>query len=173
MRARCLSSILLAALAMALVAGCGGSSGSSGSTAAEAPAGPTELTKAQFIAKADAICAATNDSESALRGSFEELQRSQAPTAQRELGEAMSALARDGAKESEEIRALVPPKKDAKEVERLIAKEESANAVAAEAAAALEAGNAAKFYGLLESISAQGAVAQGFAEGYGLRVCGQ
>jgi hypothetical protein len=170
-----LALIIAATLALGLLAGCGGGGDSTDggdSTAAEV-AGSTELSKAEFIARADGICEATNEADAPQQKNFEELQKSEGPDAEHELGESMNALASAGQAETKEIRALVPPKKDAAEVERILDKEESALSVAAEAATALEKGDAERFYGLLESISAQSAVAQGFAEGYGLKVCGQ
>jgi hypothetical protein len=170
-----LALIVAAVLVPALLVGCGGggdSTGGGGSTAAEATA-PTELSKAEFIAQADSICEASNKAEAPEQKKFEELQKSEGPNAEAELGASMNALASAGQAETKEIRALVPPKKDAAEVKRLLDQEEAAVTTAAEAATALEEGDGEKFYGLLESISAKSAVAQGFAEGYGLKVCGQ
>jgi hypothetical protein len=167
--------VIVAALALALLAGCGGSgdsTGGSASTSAE-PAGATELSKAEFIAQADGICEAANKSEAPLQKKFEGLQNAEGPNAEAELGESMTALASAGQAETKEIRALVPPKKDAAEVKRILDSEDAALATAAEAATALEEGKPEAFYGLLEAISAKSAVAQGFAEGYGLKVCGQ
>jgi rubrerythrin len=167
--------VVAAVLAVALLGGCGGggdSTGGSGSTSAE-PTGSTPLSKAEFIAQADGICEAANESQAPLQKKFEGLQKAEGPNAEQELGESMTALASAGQAETKEIRALVPPKKDAAEVKRLLDSEEAALATATEAATALEEGKAETFYGLVEAISAKSAVAQGFAEGYGLKVCGQ
>jgi rubrerythrin len=167
--------VVAAVLVLALLAGCGvggDSTGGSGSTSAEA-AGPTKLSKAEFIAQADGICKATNETQAPLQKQFEQLQNAKGPNAEKELGESMTALASAGQAETKEIRGLEPPKKDAAEVKRLLDSEEAALSVAAEAATALEEGDPETFYGLLETISAKSAVAQGYAEGYGLKVCGQ
>jgi rubrerythrin len=167
--------IVATALALAFLAGCGGGGDSTGaSSSASAETGrPAELTKAEFIAQADGICEATNESEEPLQKEFEQLQNAKGPHAETELGESMTALASAGQGETKEIRALVPPKKDAAEIKQILDSEEAALSTAAEAAAALEEGEPETFYGLLEAISAKSAAAQGYAEGYGLKVCGQ
>lgn len=58
-----------------VLAGCGSSSGGSSSATGAATGGGGELTKAEFVARADAICEATKTKQEPLRRELEQVAR--------------------------------------------------------------------------------------------------
>jgi hypothetical protein len=173
----CIAAIA-AVLCAAAVAGCGGGStrttaatvtrASSPSTAA-VPAAPT---KAQFIARADAICARTNaklkpvqQHLSALARQSESAIESEGPTAFRQG----AAITREGIAQ---LQALSVPTGDVATVQKIITALDDEAADIDNIAAATAHGEGSAIEAAKRAEQTTKATYQGLAQGYGLKVCG-
>ena len=139
--------VLLTAL---LLAGCGGS-------------GDDRLTKSEFIAEADAICAKGRDHSKALPE----------PTTYAELAEYIRKGISIQDHDVAEIRKLKPPKNDAQDVELMLEQVERLNAAFDRLQAAAEKGDAKGVVRRSTDVRRANRAAARRARQYGLRVCGQ
>jgi hypothetical protein len=158
--------MLVGALAIAVIAGCGGgsdSSSTSGESTSSGDGGGSSISKAEFIKKADAICAKGSETANEEAEEFAEDNNvdTENPTPE-QLEEVVSDVVAPNIQiEAEEIAALGAPQGDEAEVEAIV------NSVE-EAVSALE-GDPSKV-GEGESPLAE---ATKLAKSYGLKNCGE
>ncbi len=164
-------------LPVAVVAGCGGTSTSTTIAATRAsapttPATPAGPTKAQFIVRADAICARTNAKLKPVQGRLAALARgseltieSAGATALRQGG----AITREGIAQ---LQALLVPQGDASTVQKIITALDDEAADIDNMAAATAGGEASAIEAAKRAAQTTKATYQGLAQGYGLKVCG-
>ena len=153
-------------------AGCGGSSTST-ATQTVTVGHTQELTKAEWIAKADAICAETQEETAPLKAEANALKEApeNASTYQK-LAEVLKAGTASIPKETTALRALEPPSGDQGIIQKMIGTVE-ANATLGESMAdALENSDLGRFEALNEQAKENTIKAKGLAQGYGLKVCG-
>lgn len=150
MRKQRVTLIAVAALSITVLsASCGESSG--------------RLSKAEFIAKADAICATGRSEIKALPNprTYAELPayiRKALPIQRRDIAE---------------IRKLKPPKRDQREVELMLERVDRTNEAFESLRAGVESGDAAEANRAYAEVMRTNDDATRRAERYGLRVCGQ
>jgi hypothetical protein len=177
-----LAPLTLVALLVAL-AGCGSSSSSSSTPATDAAAsGEATLTKAEFIAKADALCEATKAKGEPLRKKLEELARKVraeeqsrggiSDSGRRELAQALERIGAIAEAGLRELRALGAPRADATRLEAIFQKSESAFAASNAYAAALENHEDAKAQAVAEKGDAETRETASLAKQYGFKACG-
>jgi ABC-type Na+ efflux pump permease subunit len=145
-----LLTVAVALVTVAIAAACGG--GSAG-----------ELTKDQWIARADAVCAAL----------AEELQAVPEPRTPVEIGEAGRQVFEIASRRLAELRDLPPPAADAAAIDEMLDAFEKVVTVSRQFTEAIAAGDeeaAAELFPQLEHRSRE---AEGLAEAYGLHVCGK
>jgi hypothetical protein len=157
--------------ALVVATGCGGGS-STTTVTTSAPAAASPPTKAQFVARADVICAQANANikpvtqhvEAITHGSESEIE-AEAPGALRRAG----ALTRDGITRLE---ALPIPTGDAATVRKIL---DALNDQAADIdniATAIGSGDASAVEAAKQAAERSKATYRGLAQGYGLKVCG-
>lgn len=179
---------LIPILVLAIVAlgGCGSSSstssGGSTSSADTAVGEEGSLTKAEFIAKADALCEASKAKRDPLQAKVEEL-------AQKARGEeSATGTVSDGTREElaktldrivaiaeaslSQVQGLGPPETDASQLEAIFQITESAFAQSRAYAEALEGHEDAKAQAIAEKGDAETRETASLANQYGFEVCG-
>jgi hypothetical protein len=160
--------------AAALIVGCGG--GSSGGTTAGGAPESSGVTKAGFIEEADAVCAEYQSEVAPIKAELEAREKvpdPESPQNEKKLGELLNQAIADAEGQLESIHELGPPKADAATIEKMLDTAGEGNALGLEAAAALEAGETARFGELAKEVEATNNRAKGMAEAYGFKVCGQ
>lgn len=169
--------LILAGLLVVLTAfvGCGGSD--SDSTAAETTAAPSgeELTKAEFIEQADAICEDHASERADLQGQAAELANevnAGNDQAREELADLLSEAAGSAAAEYDELQSLTPPSSDAARIETMLSTAVGQVGLTEEAAEALREKDYKAFAELTVQTGKVKAKATGIAVAYGLEVCG-
>jgi hypothetical protein len=159
--------VIAAMLLVVAITGCGG--GSTSTTAATVPAAPA---KAQFIARADAICARTNAKLKPVQQRLAALARESESTV--ETGE--SAALRQGATITREgiaqLQALTVPPSDAATVKKIITALDDEAADIDTMASATASGEASAIEAAKRAEQTTKATYGGLAQGYGLNICG-
>jgi len=140
--------------ASAVGAGCGG--GGSGG-------GGGGITKAEFVKRADAVCAKASADVNALG----------TPKSIRDLGRLSDKAKGIAAKEVADVRALGAPKGDETQVRAMLAAVERSIAVIGRVAEAAKAGNSAKVQQILTEAQTDTERARRLAQAYGLKRCAQ
>jgi hypothetical protein len=132
-----------------------------------------ELTKAEWIAKADAICAATKEETAPLKAEANALKEApeNASTYQK-LAEVLKAGTASIPKETAALRALEPPSGDQEIIQKMIGTVEANATLGDSMADALENSDLERFEALNEQAKENTTKAKGLAQGYGLKVCG-
>ena len=170
-----LAPIFLAALVV--MAGCGSSSSSDNGGNTEA-----SLTKAEFIAKADALCEASKAKQEPLRTKIEDAARkargeeqsrgSISDSTRRELAQTLEQVVAIAEADLSQVQALGQPQADANQLEAIFQKTESAFVASRAYAAALENHEDAKAQAVAEKDNAETSDTAGLAKQYGFKVCG-
>ena len=148
---------------MLLLVGCGSSSSSSGPT------------KAQYVAKADAICSAAGAKTAPLISKLVAGGASLASgsaSGARELAPVLAKLHDEAAASLAQLRALKQPKGEAAKIESYLSPLTNVVAAAGQAAASLRAGQAAPALGLLGQVQSDAQQATSAAQAYGVAPCG-
>lgn len=155
---------IAASLAVAvLVAGCGSSK----------PSGPT---KAEYVAKADAIC---NAAKARTEPLVKELTTAGArlatggPSFAREVAPVVQHLREEAEASLKKLRALKRPKGESAAIERLLTPLGSVVAAAGQAEADLKAGQGAQALALLAQVQPDAEAASKAAKAYGVAPCGE
>lgn len=179
-------------LAVAAIAGCGGSSGassdpsgssSSSSDTSSAPAGSTSstqeetgdgpLTKSEFIAQADDICATIQKEGAPVEARFQQLSKAAKNASDfKKVADLVRELVGYSAKGIEQIQELEPPVADQGTIDIYAGTVNSRVSTGKEFADALEAGEQEKVNSLGERGSAIGEEVEQMANSYGFKVCG-
>lgn len=167
--------VLAAAVFGALVAlaGCGGSDSSSTETVAVQSG--EALSKAEFIEKADAICADWKPEREALQEQAEGLIRginAGSDDARAELSELLSEATENAGQELSEIRQLSPPAADRSTIDSMLSTAAVQVALSEEEADTLRYREFAAFGSAARRAGAAKAKASAAARSYGLEVCG-
>jgi hypothetical protein len=172
----------MSALTAALVAGCG----SSGTTsvpetattrpATSVPAAPAP-TKAQFIAKADAICAAGNGShadaeQKKIDAAVRADQTNDTPAARDAVATGLEAEVAIANPLLDRLRALTPPTADRVVVSRYLAVMASQINLVDQLSTAIAGDDAATVTTVSQQVTDGKANLNGLAQGYGFKVCG-
>lgn len=134
------------AVALVILAGCGSSARNSSSATDAATSGGGSLTKAAFIAKADALCEASKAKQGPQRKKLEEV--------------------------TLKVQAFGVPKADAAQLEAIFRKTESAFEASLAYGAALEQREDAKAQAIAEKADAETRETAVLAKRYGFKVCG-
>lgn len=167
---------------LVVLAGCGSSSSSS-SSATDAGAGEAgTLTKAEFVAKADAICEATKAKQEPLRQKVEEVARKARGEEQanggitdgtrRELAQALGRIVAMSEASQSRIQALGIPQEDAGQLEAIFQKVESSFESSLAYGAALEKHEDAEAQAVAEKANTETHETAELAKQYGFKVCG-
>jgi hypothetical protein len=164
---RRVSTLALAAVALAAclaLAACGGSSSKKATT----PPAPTGLTKAQYIAQADPICAAAKRRAPtkrilALIGQF--------PTPTKEIARLLRKTAVIVKEVTAQLNALQPPSADRAAIARWIAQGAAIGPLLTKAAGQVSRGDLVAAIGSQQDINAATVEPTTFAKSYGLRDC--
>jgi hypothetical protein len=181
-------SLLIFALVLAAVgfSACGSASSTSpgGSTSSTDTAASDEgsLSKAEFVARADALCAAAKTKQEPLRTKLGQVAR-KARGEEREQGTVSNGTRAELAQTLDQIVAIAEadrsrleglgmPQTDAPQLEAIFQKLESAFAVSRAYAAALEAHEDARAQAVAEKGNAETRETASLASRYGFKVCG-
>ncbi len=171
-----LSCIVAAALLyLAALAGCGG--GSTSTTAAtvtrvpspSTSAVPAAPTKAQFIARADAICART---DAKLKPAKKRLGAVENVVGSKEGAAALRQAASITREGIAQLQALTVPQGDAATVQKVITALDDEAADIDNMASAAAAGEASAIEAAKQAMQTTKATYDGLAQGYGFKVCG-
>ncbi len=176
---------LILVLALAL-GGCGSSSSTSpDSSTSSSDTTATDggsLPKAEFIAKADALCAASRAKQEPLRTKVDELAQKArgeegaagtvSDNTRVELAETLEQIGAVGEASLSQVQSLGPPDADASRLEPIFQKVESAFAASRAYAAALENHEDAKAQAVAEKASAETQESAALSKQYGFKVCG-
>lgn len=172
--------LLVFVAALIGLAGCGSSS--SGRSATDvAAAGEDALTKAEFVAKADALCGASKAKQEPLREKLEEVtlrareeEQGEGITdgTRRELAQTLGEIVSTAEASQSRVRALGAPKGDAGQLEAIFQKTESAFEASLAYGAALEQRQDAKAQAIAERANVVTRETAGLAKRYGFEVCG-
>lgn len=173
---------LILVIALVVLAGCGSSSGSSSSSTEAGTGGEGAPTKAEFVAKADAICEAAKVRQEPLRKRLEEVARKArgeeqssggiTDGARRELAQALGRIVAMSEASQSRIQALGIPKEDAGQLEAIFQKVESSFESSLAYGAALEGHEDAKAQAVAEKANTETHETAVLAKQYGFKVCG-
>jgi hypothetical protein len=173
---------LIIAVVLVGLGGCGSSSGDSNSASDAAGSEEGSLTKAEFVVKADALCEASKAKQEPLRKKLEAVTRKARGEEQsdegltdgtrRELAETLGRIVAVGESNLSRIQAVGPPKADARQLEAIFQKTESAFGASLAYGAALEHHEDAKAQAIAEKANAETRETAVLAKRYGLKVCG-
>ncbi|MGN6215935.1 MAG: hypothetical protein ACTHN7_03120 [Solirubrobacterales bacterium] len=168
---------LILVVALVFLAGCGSSSGDSSS----ATDGAGSLTRAEFIARADALCEVARAKQEPLRRQLEEVTRRARDEEQgggltdstrRELARTLGRIVAMAEASEAQLQALKFPKADAAQLEAIFQKTESAFGASLAYGAALEQREDAKAQAIAEKANAETGETAALAKRYGFKVCG-
>jgi hypothetical protein len=149
-------------VALAVLAGCGSSSSS-------AP------TKAEYVAKADAICKAAGEKTAPLVTKLESSAgaiASGSATVAREVAPVLVKLHEVGASSLSQLRALKEPTGEKAAIEKYLSPLTNVVAAAGQAASSLGAGQPSAAFGLLAQVESDAQQATSAAGAYGVAPCG-
>jgi hypothetical protein len=163
--------------------GCGSSSSEGSSSATDAVrSGEGALSRAEFIAKADALCEASRTKQEPLRKKLEEVAREarseeQDPegltdSTRRELAQTLGQLVAMTEASQAQVQALGPSQADAGQLEAVFQKTDSAFEASLAYGAALENHEDAKAQAIAERANAETRETAALAARYGFKVCG-
>lgn len=171
--------LLLFAVAL-ILAGCGSSSSESSATDGAASGG--SLTKAEFVAKADALCEDSRAKQGPLRKKVEEVTRKArgeelgsggiTDGTRRELAQTLGKIVATAEASQSRVQALGVPEANADQLEAIFQKTESAFAASLAYGAALEQHEDAKAQAIAEKANGETRETAVLAKQYGFRVCG-
>jgi hypothetical protein len=154
-----------------LAAGCGGSSSSSTKTVTVQQSEP--LTKAQFIAQADAICQASQEDIQPLATRYRKVAKAARRSDQfQEVADVLHQLTGRAKEELTQLRELEPPTADQEVINNLLTTVDSQVTITDIYAEAVENEDQSQISTLADQITSVSAKARGMAQGYGLKVCG-
>lgn len=174
---------LPALVALAVLAGCGSSSESSTPTSEGATSAEGSPSRAEFIARADALCAASKAKQAPLRRRVEtEARRARAEeeagggevsdATRRELALTLKRILAMAETGLSRVRSLEPPAADAEQLEPIFERTESAFDSSRAYGEALEGHEDARAQALAEKGNAETSETAVLAKRYGFRVCG-
>jgi hypothetical protein len=168
---------LIFVIALAVLAGCGSSGNSSPATGGEGA-----LTKAEFVARADAICEASKAEQEPLRPKLEEVARRARDEEQgtggitdgtrRELALALGRIVAMSEASQSQIQALGIPKEGAGQLKAIFQKVESSFESSLAYGAALEQHEDARAQAVAERANTETHETAVLAKQYGFKVCG-
>lgn len=167
-----------AVLLLLAFAGCGGGgSDSSPSTTTQTETVTVEsgqpLSKADFIARADAICSAAKEEVDGLDGEIQELSDSASSSSDLAKLAGLFRKAADSTQgEVDQIRDLEPPSADQEIINQMLSTVDAEISQINEAADAVENSDEDELNVLGTQIKTTAAKAKGIAQGYGFKVCG-
>jgi hypothetical protein len=178
-----------AALALAVIAaqGCGSSSSSNATQKPSATSAPTSTTstttttasaaptKAEFIAKADAICKearANTSTTDEVKAALAALQANETAANRARYAKALRAQAKYLTATREKLQALEPPPEDRVTVSNYLEAGGTAISLAQSLATAVESRDVARITPLVDELNTKTTKAKGIAQGYGFKVCG-
>jgi hypothetical protein len=168
--------LVLAALVVVLAAGCGSSSTSSGGASSSAKTSGRPLTKAEFIARADAICAKSKSDfdplQKNINAALQAEQTSDTATNRKALANAFNSAAQSASPFVDQLRALQPPPGDRVVIAKYLGSvtsnikllQQYGNAIAANAPRSVQT--------LAQQLNQGSATAKSMAQSYGFHVCG-
>jgi hypothetical protein len=169
-------------IALVVLAGCGSSSGSSSSATGAATGAEGVLTKAEFVARADAICEATKARQEPLRQKLEEVAQKARGEEQgtggitdgtrKELAQALGRIVAMSETSQSRIQALGIPKEDTGQLEAIFQKVESSFESSLAYGAALEQHEDARAQAVAEKANTETHETAVLARQYGFKVCG-
>lgn len=173
---------LIFVVALTVLVGCGASSGGSSTSTEAGTGGEGALTKAEFVAKADAICEATKAKQEPLRRKLEEVARRARGEEQgsggitdgtrKELAQALGRIVAMSEASQWRIQALGIPQEDAGQLEAIFQKVESSFESSLAYGAALEQHDDAKAQAVAEKANTETHETTVLAKQYGFKVCG-
>jgi hypothetical protein len=178
--------VLTLGFAIAALAGCGSASstspGGSASPADTAASDEGLLSRAEFIAKADAVCEASRTKQEPLRTRLEQLARKArgeehaagtvSDGTRKELAQTLDQVVANAEADLARLQALGPPKADAGRVQPIFQQIEAAFTASRAYAAALEAHEDARAQAVAEKGNAETRETADLAQRYGFKVCG-
>jgi hypothetical protein len=169
--------LILFAAVLALFGGCGSSASTSSGSAAE-----TSLTRAEFIARADALCAASKAKQEPLREKVEAVARRAraeekssgdvSDSTRTELAATLRQIGAIGEDSLAKIDGIPRPEGDADQLKAIFRKVESAFEGSTGYAIALEGHQDAEAQAIAEKASAETRESDRMARRYGFKVCG-
>lgn len=172
---------LIFVAALVVLAGCGSSSGGSSSATETATGGEGVLSKAEFVAKADAICQASKAKQEPRRQKLEEVARTArgeertggiTDGTRKELAQALGRIVAMSEASQSQIQALGPPQEDADQLEAIFQQVESSFESSLAYGAALEQHEDAKAQAVAEKANTETHETAVLAKQYGFKVCG-
>lgn len=173
---------LIFVVALGALAGCGSSSGSSSSATDAATGGGGVLTKAEFVARADAICGAAKVKQEPLRRELEEEARKArgeeegsggiTDGTRRALAQTLGRIVAMSEANQLRIQALGLPEEDAAQLEAIFQKVESSFESSLAYGAALEQHEDAQAQAVAEKANTETHETAVLARQYGFKVCG-
>jgi hypothetical protein len=174
---------LILIVALTVLAGCGSSSGDSTSATETTTSGDGALTRAEFITRADALCAASKAKQAPLRSKVEAAARRARKEEARsggnvsddtraELAEALRGIVAMAEAGLSRVQELGAPDADADQLEAIYQQTESAFQSSRGYGAALEEHEDARAQKLAEAGNAKTRETATLARRYGFRVCG-
>jgi hypothetical protein len=168
LRRPCLA--LVATATALLVAGCGG-----GSSSGDAGGQESELTKADWARRADAICTVNQESNAHREGEFETLLKGglTSPRRRDEAAELIRGAIPGIEEEARALSELIPPAAAATTTGTVIAELEVTIAIDRNLATALEHGSVAELEALFFRGNRNGTALEDLAQKLDLKVCGR
>lgn len=173
---------LIFVVALVVFAGCGSSSGDSESGTNTATSGEGSLSKAEFLAKADALCEASKAKQEPLRKKLEEVaekargeERSSeglVDGTRKELAQTLGRIVALAETSQSQVQALGRPEGDAGQLEAIFAKTEAAFEASVAYGEALEHHEDAKAQAIAEKANSETQETALLATRYGFKVCG-
>jgi len=154
----------------ALGGGCGGSS------SGDSPAGSeSELTRAEWAHRADAICSVDHEENAKRESEFEALLRQglTSPRRRDEAADLIRAAVPGVERETKAIAALFPPSAEATTTGTVVAELEATAKVDQRLAEALERGGAAELETIFKQAARNAAALEALAQELDLQVCGR
>jgi hypothetical protein len=172
---------LVVVAVLVVLAGCGSASENSSSAPDGEISGRGSLTKAEFVAKADALCEASKVKrepiwkeleEATLKARGEEQGGGIADGTRRELAQMLGRIVAIAEDSQSQVKALGVPKAGAAQLEAISRKTEAAFEASLAYGAALEQGEDAQAQAIAERANVETREVAGMAKRYGFEVCG-
>jgi hypothetical protein len=167
---RCLFGLAIAAL----LTGCGSSSSSTTTPATSPPAGRQAVTRAQFIAQADALCQTAQNELAPLKARIESLSSSsETATALRQAAALLRQSILITRATQKKLEALARPPADTATIEKMLTGMGEETTYKKDAADAVTKHEPEQFAAVKKLDVKAKSFDEGLAQGYGLKVCGR